>query len=180
MIDTPGYQKMNEQERRYLQQQVARKWKQVLQMLAITFSLPVIAAAAIAFFQLRMGVDRTWHEWLVYFEINQLIWIPVYIIITLANLVYFLLVIPAILADLTRNVKKKVVFYPEPYKMETTGQYFIKTGLPKFLFFEVDYSIYSQIDSSESMTLEILPATKIFLDLKAGPDDVSVPNDHSI
>lgn len=88
-----------------------------------------------------------------------------YFILTLANAILFVKMIPAAYIDLLRSKKKSIRFYPIPYTIND-GSYFIKTWIPDYLFIEINYNDFIALDASRLMSLEILPLSRHFLALR--------------
>ena len=194
MTDAISYQKLNKQEYAQLSSICKRRWRKVLKGLLITYSLPIIVAGAIwLYFDLIEFYSWLRHGYTPHYiypksisqfwsmaELNVVVWFPAFVLITIANCVFIAISIPRVYIDMIRGIKKKIPFYPTPYYVSESDQYYIKTNLAEFDFLQVSYEDYNRIKEQELLILEIFPATRAYLDLKTADEQTSIKTNHCV
>jgi hypothetical protein len=105
---------------------------------------------------------REFYDYCVAFAL----WLPIYALIISVNILLFLYKIPLIYLDLLTAKKKIIYFNPEAYSPPELSECFLKTGYPKYPFFQINYEQYCEIDSRETYSLEISRFERILLAVK--------------
>lgn len=173
--------KLTNHDRRILWAAAGKRWRRFVKQLVLTYLLPLACIFCILFFlnfieyysrhsrhAVKDGIIGRYliPQTLEEIELYAVLTIPIYFIITLANLFSIFRFIIPIHYDQLRNIKKIKPFLPEPYTPELTNDYFIKTNLPEIQFIKVDYSTYISMNYSKEMTAEFSLSTNTLLGIK--------------
>lgn len=157
-----GYAELNAGDIALLENVYRQRWSTNVKRLQITYLAPLVLYwVLLLVLFIATGSPGSTAEVFIYSKFL----VPVYMLITAANVWLLLITMYPIYTDRKQNRKVLIQFTPEPYSVPENGNVYIKTGIPGFLFIEVNYEVYSYIDYLSDLVLEITPKTKIVLSI---------------
>ncbi len=168
---------------------IRKRWGTTFKRLAITLLLPVVCVLAVSIFlniiYLRARIPDKYGagihiDLIIPKSINDLklfgfLLLPGLYLVLAANLWLFIITIPPIYIDLLKRRKKLIQFKPEQYWVAETNQYYLKTNIAAFPFFEVDFNTYCNIENTNILIIESLPLTKILLRIRTADNKGIIP-----
>lgn len=166
------YKPFDELDKQKVKLWCVKRWKDVAKRFVFSFALPFVCADSIIGFINRIiaghSGNRDNFDGFSMFKILLVVWIPVFIIIGIGNVVLFLKYIPAICIDMFRGKKRIIQFNASHYSLTEFNKYYIQTPIPRYPFFEVTYDDYCLVKECETLILETAPKTGKVLALKNG------------
>jgi hypothetical protein len=159
----------------YLRVIAGRRWKTAGKRFLIVAILPMTVAIAMLFIANLIIIANLEAEKDIKginipegIEHFSLLWytIPIFFLLLGVNLIMFIRSIPPLYIDIWNGKKRQLLFTPQPYTLEGSGNYYINTGLPAMRFIEVSYEQYMKIDYKKLCFLEVAPFTNIPLGFK--------------